>query len=112
MKYPLKKCKPVKKVREEDRAVHENGSLKILATLPNPRREGSKGIGRRTEKKQRELSLDKPPVFERGNGSTFMKKFGHWTLKIGGASKIYVFCFYLPIQHRVQHAIPAGSQSL
>jgi hypothetical protein len=60
-------------VREEDRAVHEKNSTKILATLPTARREGSKGIGRRTEKKQRELSLDKPPVCERGNANTFLK---------------------------------------
>jgi hypothetical protein len=52
-------------MREKDRAVHENGSTKILATSPTARREGSKGTGRRTEKKQRELSLDKSPVFEK-----------------------------------------------
>jgi hypothetical protein len=61
-------------VRREDRAVHENGSTKIHATFPTARREGLKGTGRRTKKNQRELSLDKPPVFERGNRNTFLKK--------------------------------------
>jgi hypothetical protein len=112
MKCLPKACKPVKKVKEEDRAVHENGSTKSLAILPTARREGSKGTGKRTEKKQRELSLDKPPVFERGHGNTFLKKFGHCTLKIGRTSKIHVFRFYLPVQYRSQHAVPAENQSL
>jgi hypothetical protein len=50
MKCPPKMCKPVKEVREEDRAIYKNGSTKILATLPPTRREGSKGAGRRTKK--------------------------------------------------------------
>jgi hypothetical protein len=104
------KCTP--KVREGDRAVHENSLTKILATLPTARREESKGIDRRTEKKQSELSLEKPPVFERGSGNTFLKTFGHSMLKISGTSKIHVFHFHMLVQHRDQHAVPEGNQSL
>jgi hypothetical protein len=70
-------------VREEDRAVHENDSPKILETFPTARRERSDGTGRRTEKKQRELSLDKPPVFGRGHRDTFLKKFAAVAVKYG-----------------------------
>jgi hypothetical protein len=59
--------------------------------LTTARREESKGTGRRTEKKRGELSLDKPRVFERGNGNTFLKKFSHCTIQIGGMSKIHYF---------------------
>jgi hypothetical protein len=100
MTCPPKNCKSVKKVREEDRAVHENGSTKILATLPTARREGSKGTGRRPEKKPNRIIARQTSFCLKAVTETFLKKFGQCTLKTGETSKIHVFRFYLPVQHR------------
>jgi hypothetical protein len=110
------KCLPKSVNQSKSKGRGLSRSRKWLSENPcnfaNSQKGGIEGNWQENREKQRELSLDKPPGFERYTENTFLKKFGHCMLTIDGTSKIHVFRFYLPVQHRDQYAVPAGNQSL